>query len=113
MGESGTSTPRVRPSLLPLEAFPPRSVPLFASTALDALPSLRATNAFYYLLVPEIVPLDALNAQSGYGADANSFDRPRGLLFFQRSDSRLKFGDFNRAHMGRDQPHDLAGLMRR
>jgi hypothetical protein len=30
-----------------------------------------------------------------------------------RCDSRLKFGDFNRAHMGRDQPHDLARLMRR
>jgi hypothetical protein len=66
-GESGTSTHRVRPSLLPLEAFPPRSTPLFASTALDALPSLPTPNAFYWLLVPEISPLDALDVQSGYG----------------------------------------------
>jgi hypothetical protein len=37
-GESGTSTHRIRPFLLPLEAFPPRSAPLFASTPFTLLP---------------------------------------------------------------------------
>jgi hypothetical protein len=36
-----------------------------------------------------------------------------GLLLFQRSDVRFTLGDFHRAHMGRDQLHDLRGLMRR
>ena len=79
---------------------------LLAHAACPSLPTVRGRFASSYCLPCQVGVVHRMFLESAR-------DLWWALFFFQRRGSVLKFGDFNRAHMGRDQPHDLPGLTRR